>query len=126
VNLWKQKHGKKFLKFSPIKCITLHQVPLQYSHPAPQGFKSKKVILTTRSKIKRVTSLNGLMIIVRQLDTEQIIFLQRGYYIPLKTHRMILGLMAFAFEQPEIVLTPENKEIFETMAFLGALALERV
>jgi two-component system sensor histidine kinase KdpD len=50
----------------------------------------------------------------------------RGYYIPLKTHRMILGLMAFAFEQPEIVLTPENKEIFETMAFLGALALERV
>jgi two-component system sensor histidine kinase KdpD len=39
---------------------------------------------------------------------------------------MILGLMAFAFEQPEIVLTPENKEIFETMAFLGALALERV
>ena len=50
----------------------------------------------------------------------------RGYYIPLKTHRMILGLMAFAFEQPEIALTPENKEIFETMAFLGALALERV
>ena len=50
----------------------------------------------------------------------------RGYYIPLKTHRMILGLMAFAFEQPEIALTPENKEIFETMAFLGALALERL
>ena len=50
----------------------------------------------------------------------------RGYYVPLKTHRMILGLMAFAFEQPEIALTPENKEIFETMAFLGALALERV
>ena len=50
----------------------------------------------------------------------------KGYYIPLKTHRMILGLMAFAFEQPEIVLTPENKEIFETMAFLGALALERI
>ena len=50
----------------------------------------------------------------------------RGYYIPLKTHRMILGLMAFAFEHPEIALTPENKEIFETMAFLGALALERI
>jgi two-component system sensor histidine kinase KdpD len=50
----------------------------------------------------------------------------RGYYIPLKTHRMILGLMAFAFEKPEIALTPENKEIFETMAFLGALALERL
>ena len=50
----------------------------------------------------------------------------RGYYIPLKIHRKIFGLMAFAFEKPEEVLTPENKEIFETMAFLGALALERL
>ena len=50
----------------------------------------------------------------------------RGYYIPLKTHRKIFGLMAFAFEKPEEALTPENKEIFETMAFLGALALERL
>ncbi len=50
----------------------------------------------------------------------------RGYYIPLKTHRNIFGLLAFAFEKPEVSLTPENKEIFETMAFLGALALERL
>jgi len=50
----------------------------------------------------------------------------RGYYIPLKTHRKIFGLLAFAFEKPEVSLTPENKEIFETMAFLGALALERL
>jgi len=50
----------------------------------------------------------------------------RGYYIPVKTHRKIWGLMAFAFEKPEEVLTPENKELFETMAFLGALALERL
>jgi two-component system sensor histidine kinase KdpD len=34
--------------------------------------------------------------------------------------------MAFAFEKPEEALTPDNKEIFETLAFLGALALERL
>lgn len=50
-----------------------------------------------------------------------------GYYIPLKTpHRMIFGIMAFAFDKPDEALTPENKEIFETMAFLGALALENL
>jgi two-component system sensor histidine kinase KdpD len=50
----------------------------------------------------------------------------RGYYIPLKIHRKIYGLMAFAFEKPEEALTPENKELFETMAFLGAISLERL
>lgn len=48
----------------------------------------------------------------------------RGYYIPLKIHKKIFGIMAFAFEQPEEVLTSENKELFETMAFLGALTIE--
>ena len=50
----------------------------------------------------------------------------KGYYVPLKTHKMIFGVMAFAFDKPEEILIPENKEIFETMAFLGALALERL
>lgn len=50
----------------------------------------------------------------------------KGYYIPIKTHRMIFGIMAFAFDKPDEALIPENKEIFETMAFLGALALERL
>lgn len=50
----------------------------------------------------------------------------KRYYVPIKTHRMIFGIMAFAFDSPEEVLTPENKELFETMAFLGALALERL
>ena len=50
----------------------------------------------------------------------------RGYYIPIKIHKKIFGLMACAFEKPEEVLTPENKELFETMAFLGALTLERL
>ena len=50
----------------------------------------------------------------------------RGYYIPIKIHKRIFGLMAFAFEKPGEVLTPENKELFETIAFLGALTLERL
>jgi two-component system, OmpR family, sensor histidine kinase KdpD len=50
----------------------------------------------------------------------------RGYYIPLKICKKTFGLMAFAFENPEEVLTPENKELFETMAFLGALTIERL
>jgi len=50
----------------------------------------------------------------------------KGYYIPIKTHRMIFGIMAFTFDKPDEALIPENKEIFETMAFLGALALERL
>jgi two-component system sensor histidine kinase KdpD len=50
----------------------------------------------------------------------------KGYYIPIKTQRMIFGIMAFTFDKPDEALIPENKEIFETMAFLGALALERL
>ncbi|MDQ1254351.1 MAG: two-component system, OmpR family, sensor histidine kinase KdpD [Euryarchaeota archaeon] len=50
----------------------------------------------------------------------------RGYYIPIKIHKKIFGLMAFVFEKPEEVLTPENRKLFETMAFLGALTLERL
>ncbi len=50
----------------------------------------------------------------------------RGYYIPIKINKKIFGIMAFAFDKPEEGLIPENKELFETMAFLGALALERL
>jgi two-component system, OmpR family, sensor histidine kinase KdpD len=50
----------------------------------------------------------------------------KGYYIPLKIHGKIFGLLAFAFIKPKEALTPDNKEIFETIAFLGALALERL
>jgi len=50
----------------------------------------------------------------------------KGYYIPLKTQRTVFGIMAFIFDKPDEGLIPENKEIFETMAFLGALALERL
>lgn len=50
----------------------------------------------------------------------------RGHYIPISAHRLTFGVMAFVFDDPEEVLTPENKEIFQTMALLAALALERM
>ncbi|WP_332449147.1 DUF4118 domain-containing protein [Methanoculleus sp.] len=49
-----------------------------------------------------------------------------GHYVPVRAHRLIFGVMAFAFDDPEGVLTPENKEVFQTMALLAALALERM
>lgn len=49
-----------------------------------------------------------------------------GHYVPIRAHRPIFGVMAFAFDDPEEVLTPENKETFQTMALLAALALERM
>ena len=49
-----------------------------------------------------------------------------GHYVPVRAHRPIFGIMAFAFDDPEGVLTPENKEVFQTMALLAALALERM
>ena len=81
--------------------------------------------LTTRSTIKKKPLLNGLTITVRQRATEQIIFLQEEDTISCsKLTGRFLRIMAFAFEKPEETITPENKEIFETMALLGALALE--
>ena len=49
-----------------------------------------------------------------------------GHYIPVRVHRLTFGVMAFVFADPEEVLTPENKEIFQTMALLAALTLERM
>ena len=49
-----------------------------------------------------------------------------GHYIPIRVHRLTFGIMAFVFADPEEVLTPENKEIFQTMALLAALTLERM
>jgi two-component system sensor histidine kinase KdpD len=49
-----------------------------------------------------------------------------GYYVPIKVHRVVYGVLAFAFKNPEEMLTPDNKEILQTMAYLGGLAIERV
>ncbi|MDD1677556.1 MAG: DUF4118 domain-containing protein [Methanomicrobiales archaeon] len=48
-----------------------------------------------------------------------------GYYVPIKVHRVVYGVLACAFKNPAEMLTPENKEILQTMAYLSALAIER-
>jgi len=48
-----------------------------------------------------------------------------GHYVPIKAHNVVFGVLAFVFKNPEEMLTPENKEILQTMAYLGALALEQ-
>jgi len=49
----------------------------------------------------------------------------KGHYVPIKAYNIVFGVMAFAFKNPDEMLTPENKEILQTMAYLGALALEQ-
>jgi len=115
----KAKTRQEVLKILSDQMHKLHQVLLQYSHPAPSGFKSEEgdadyPLKDKENDIARWAYDNCQ---AAGYGTDNLPA-GRGYYIPLKTHRMILGLMAFAFEQPEIALTPENKEIFETMAFL--------
>lgn len=49
-----------------------------------------------------------------------------GHYVPMKAHGRVYGVLAFAFQDPAAVLTPETRGVPEAMAQLGALALERV
>ncbi len=50
----------------------------------------------------------------------------REYYLPMKTIDTVKGVVGFHFDKPELVLTPENKVILDTVARLGALAIERI
>jgi two-component system sensor histidine kinase KdpD len=49
-----------------------------------------------------------------------------AYYLPMKTADTVKGVMGFHFDSPEQILTPENKVVFDTIARLGALAIERI
>ncbi len=49
-----------------------------------------------------------------------------GYYLPMKTADTIKGVVGFHFEEPEKALTPENRIVLDTIARLGALAIERI
>jgi two-component system sensor histidine kinase KdpD len=49
-----------------------------------------------------------------------------AYYLPMKTADTIKGVVGFHFESPEKILTPENKIVLDTIARLGALAIERI
>jgi two-component system sensor histidine kinase KdpD len=49
-----------------------------------------------------------------------------AYYLPMKTTETLKGVVGFHFDNPGQVLTPENKIVFDTIARLGALAIERI
>jgi two-component system sensor histidine kinase KdpD len=49
-----------------------------------------------------------------------------GHYVPMKAHGLVYGVLAFAFQDPDAILTLETKGVPVAMAQLGALALERV
>jgi two-component system sensor histidine kinase KdpD len=49
-----------------------------------------------------------------------------GHYVPMKAHGLVYGVLAFAFQDPDAVLSLESKGVPVAMAQLGALALERL
>jgi len=44
----------------------------------------------------------------------------------MKTTDTIMGVVGFHFDNPEDILIPENKVVFDTIPRLGALAIERI
>ena len=49
-----------------------------------------------------------------------------AYYLPMKTADTLKGVVGFHSDNPEQILTPENNIVFDTIARLGALAIERI
>jgi two-component system sensor histidine kinase KdpD len=49
-----------------------------------------------------------------------------AYYLPMAITDTVMGVIGFHFENPEQVLTPDNQVVLETVARLGALAIERI
>jgi len=49
-----------------------------------------------------------------------------AYYLPMKTTDTVKGVVGFHFNDPEQILTPENKSALEMIALLGTLAIERI
>ena len=49
-----------------------------------------------------------------------------AYYHPMKTPDTVKGVIGFHFDKPEQILTPQNKVVLDTIARLGALAIERI
>ncbi len=49
-----------------------------------------------------------------------------AYYLPMKTTDTLKGVVGFHFDNPGQILSPENKIVIDTIARLGALAIERI
>jgi two-component system sensor histidine kinase KdpD len=50
----------------------------------------------------------------------------KALYLPMMTTDNVVGVMGLLFEKAEQVITPENQVIMETIARLGAMAIERI
>ncbi|MCJ7577285.1 MAG: DUF4118 domain-containing protein [candidate division Zixibacteria bacterium] len=50
----------------------------------------------------------------------------KAFYLPMRTTEQVVGVMAFLFGKDKQILTPENQVIMETIARLGAMAIERI
>jgi two-component system sensor histidine kinase KdpD len=50
----------------------------------------------------------------------------KALYLPMMTTKQVVGVMAFLFQKDKQVITPENQVIMETIARLGAMAIERI
>jgi two-component system sensor histidine kinase KdpD len=50
----------------------------------------------------------------------------KAFYLPMRTTEQVVGVMAFLFGKDKQLLTPENQVIMETIARLGAMAIERI
>jgi len=50
----------------------------------------------------------------------------KALYLPMMTTDNVVGVMGLLFEKADKVLTPENQVIMETIARLGAMAIERI
>jgi two-component system sensor histidine kinase KdpD len=48
-----------------------------------------------------------------------------AYYLPMKTDA-VKGVVGFHFDNPEQILTPENKNVLDYIVLLGTLAIERI
>ncbi len=49
-----------------------------------------------------------------------------AFYLPMTVTDTVKGVMGFHFENPDRALTPDNRVVLETIAGLGALAIERM
>ncbi len=49
-----------------------------------------------------------------------------GYYLPMKGNKRVYGVIGFWFDNPDEMLTADNKEIYDSIASIGVLALDRV
>jgi two-component system sensor histidine kinase KdpD len=50
----------------------------------------------------------------------------RSSYFPMMTAEKIMGVMGINFEGTGQVMTPENQLVIDTIAHLGAMALDRI